>query len=51
MIKFSANKKLNAILNDIHYGSSVDKMSDSRLWETYKRQVGWVVRYIVAHSK
>lgn len=104
MIKFSANKKLNAILNDIHYdlihmaatkkesiseikrykrefprepdyniaqygnliiyyddvrkaykkagyGSSVGKMSDNRLWETYKRQVGWVVRYIVDHSK
>ena len=105
MIKFSANKKLNAILNDIHYdlihrmgankkeaiseikrykrdfprepdyniaqygnlliyygdvrkaykkagyGSTIDKMSDSRLWETYKRQVGWVVRYIVDHSK
>lgn len=105
MIKFSANKKLNAILNDIHYdlihsmgetkkeavseikrykasfpresdyniaqygnlliyygdvrkaykkagyGSSVDKMSDSRLWDTYKRQVGYVARYIIDHAK
>lgn len=104
MVKFSVNKKLNNILNDIYYdlthfcdtkkesiqeikrykkefprepdyniaqygnliiyyydvrqaykkagyGSSIDKMSDTRLWNTYKRQVGWVVRYILDHQK
>lgn len=104
MVKFSVNKKLNNILNDIYYdlthisdtrkdsiaevkhymrefpkepdyniaqygnviiyyddvreaykkagyGSSIDKMSDLRLWDTYKRQVGWVARYIRDHNK
>lgn len=104
MIKFSVNKKLNNILNDIHYDllhfcdtkkesiqeikrykkefprepdyniaqygnliiyyqdvrdaykkagykSTIDKMSDLRLWDTYKKQVGWVVRYILDHQK
>lgn len=103
-VKFSVNKKLNNILNDIYYdllhfcdtkkecineirrykkefprepdyniaqygnliiyyddvraaykkagyGSSVNKMSDSKLWETYKRQVGFVARYILDHNK
>lgn len=33
------------------YGSTVNKMSDSRLWDTYKRQVGYVARYILDHNK
>lgn len=92
-IKFSKNKKLNGVLNDIlkslqdlgleevkryykefraykdynivEYGNlliyyedirelyksngykSVEKMSDSKIWETYKRQVGYVARYMI----
>lgn len=26
---------------------SLDKMSDQKLWDTYKRQVGWVVREVL----
>ena len=26
---------------------SLNKMSDQKLWETYKRQVGYIARYIV----
>ena len=93
MEKFSKNKKLNGVLNDIldslndlgleevkryykEFGAykdyniveyanlliyyddirelyksngykSIDKMSDSKIWETYKRQVGYVARYMV----
>ena len=93
MEKFSKNKKLNGVLNDIldslkdlgleevkryykefraykdynivEYGNlliyyedirelyksngykSIDKMSDSKIWETYKRQVGYVTRYMI----
>lgn len=93
MIKFSKNKKLNGVLNDIldslndlgleevkryykefkeykdynivDYGNlliyyedirelyksngykSIDKMSDSKVWETYKRQVGYVARFML----
>ena len=93
MEKFSKNKKLNGVLNDIldslkdlgleevkryykdfraykdynivEYGNllisyedirelyksngykSVDKMSDIKVWETYKRQVGYVVRLMI----
>lgn len=96
MEKFSKNKKLNGLLNDIldslkdlgieevkryynefkgqkdynivDYGNlliyyddirelyanngykSVQKMSDSKLYETYKRQVGYVVRFIVRNN-
>lgn len=31
------------------YTTTIDKMSDQKLWNTYKRQVGYVTRYIV-HS-
>lgn len=93
MEKFSKNKKLNGVLNDIldslkdlgleevkryykdfraykdynivEYGNlliyyedirelyksngykSIDKMSDSKVWETYKRQVGYVARFMI----
>lgn len=93
MKKFSKNKKLNGVLNDIldslkelgleevkryykefgaykdynivEYGNlliyyedirelyksngykSIDKMSDSKIWETYKRQVGYVTRFMI----
>ena len=93
MEKFSKNKKLNGVLNDIldslkelgleevkryykefrnykdynivEYANlliyyedirelyksngykSIDKMSDSKVWETYKRQVGYVARYMI----
>ena len=92
-IKFSKNKKLNGVLNDIldslndlgleevkryykEFGNykdyniveyanlliyyddirelyksngykSIDKMSDRKIWETYKRQVGYVVRFMI----
>lgn len=29
------------------YTTSIDKISDDRLWETYKNQVGYVVRCII----
>ena len=29
------------------YGSTIDRMSDNQLWETYKRQVGYVVRELL----
>lgn len=99
MIKYSKNKKLNSVLNEIHtqlidlgleevahyynefknvtapdyniaqYGSlliyyvdvremykncgykSLDKMSDEKVWEIYKRQVGWVVRDMKAKGE
>ena len=90
MIKYSKNKKLNSVLNEIHdqlidlgleevkhyynefryetdyniaqYGNlliyyvdvkqmyancgykSIEKMSDNKVWEIYKRQVGYIVR-------
>lgn len=81
MEKFSKNKKLNGVLNNIleslqelgaykdynlvEYGDlliyyedirelyksngykNIDKMSDSKVWETYKRQVGYVARYMI----
>lgn len=93
MEKFSKNKKLNGVLNNIldslkelgleevkryykefkeykdynivEYGNlliyyedirelytsngykSIDKISDSKLWETYKRQVGYVARLMI----
>lgn len=96
MEKFSKNKKLNGLLNDIldslkdlgieevkryynefkgqkdynivEYGNlliyyddirelyinngykSVLKMSDSKLYETYKRQVGYIVRFIIRNN-
>lgn len=28
---------------------TIDKMSDDRIWETYKRQVGYVAREIMKH--
>lgn len=92
-VKFSKNKKLNGVLNDIleslqdlgleevkryykefrnykdynivEYGNlliyyedirelytsngykSIDKMSDRKIWETYKRQVGYVARLMI----
>lgn len=99
-IKFSKNKKLNNILNEIYeefkwnfdedyknetrrymkmfpneidyniaqYGNlliyytdirdiyntcgykSINKMSDDKLWETYKRQVGYIARYIASEG-
>ena len=94
MKKFSKNKKLDGVLNDIldslkdlgleevkryykefrnykdynivEYGNlliyyddirelytsngykSVEKMSDNKVWETYKRQVGYVVRRLLS---
>lgn len=33
------------------YGSTIDKMNDNKLWETYKRQVGYVARYILDNNK
>ena len=33
------------------YGSTIDKMSDEKLWETYKRQVGYVARYLMNKNK
>ena len=96
MEKFSKNKKLNGVLNDIldslkdlgieevkryynefkgqkdynivEYGNlliyyydirelytnngykSVLKMSDTKLYETYKRQVGYVVRFMIRNN-
>ena len=97
MIKFSINKKLDAVLNGIYndilenvsiedlrrYGSdyknepdlniaqhgnllvyyndiynfyrnagykSTDKMSAEAIWNTYKRQVGFVARYIIRNN-
>lgn len=96
MEKFSKNKKLNGVLNDIldslkdlgieevkryynefkgqkdynivDYGNlliyyddirelyinngykSVLKMSDAKLYETYKRQVGYIVRFIIRNN-
>lgn len=93
MEKFSKNKKLNGVLNDIlkslqelgtdevkryykefrqykdynivDYGNlliyyddirelyksngykNIDKISDNKLWETYKRQVGYVARFMI----
>ena len=93
MKKFSKNKKLNGVLNDIlesleelgveevrhyydnfrnetdynlaQYGNllvyyyqvkelysrngykTLEKWSDQKVWETYKRQVGYVVRYML----
>ena len=93
MEKFSKNKKLNGLLNDIleslqdlgieevkryykefksckdynivEYGNlfiyyedirelytsngykNIDKISDRKIWETYKRQVGYVARYMI----
>lgn len=93
MEKFSKNKKLNGVLNDIldslkelgleevtryykefkeykdynivEYGNlliyyddirelyksngykSLDKMSNNKIWETYKRQVGYVARLMI----
>lgn len=93
MIKFSKNKKLNGVLNDIlesleelgveeikhyynsfrnetdynlaQYGNllvyyyqvkelyarngykSIEKMNDAKVWEIYKRQVGYVARYML----
>lgn len=90
MIKYSKNKKLNSVLNEIHdqlidlgveevkhyynefkrepdyniaqYGNlliyyvdvkqiyadcgykSIEKMSDAKVWDIYKRQVGYIVR-------
>lgn len=32
------------------YTSTIDKMSDARLWDTYKRQVGYVTRYIIRNN-
>ena len=28
--------------------NTIDKMSDSKIWETYKRQVGYVVRRLLS---
>ena len=96
MEKFSKNKKLNGVLNDIldslkdlgieevkryynefkgqkdynivEYGNllvyyadirelyvnngykSVLKMSDSKLYETYKRQVGYIIRFMIRNK-
>lgn len=96
MEKFSKNKKLNGVLNDIldslkdlgieevkryynefrgqkdynivDYGNlliyyedirelyanngykSILKMSDSKLYETYKRQVGYIVRFMIRNN-
>ena len=33
------------------YGSSIDRLSDDKLWETYKRQVGYVARYLMNKNK
>ena len=33
------------------YGSTIDKMNDQKLWETYKRQVGYVARYLMNKYK
>ena len=90
MIKYSKNKKLNSVLNEIHgqlidlgleevkhyynefkgnidyniaqYGNlliyyvdikqmyancgykSIEKMSDEKVWDIYKRQVGYIIR-------
>ncbi len=33
------------------YGSTITKMSDEKLWDTYMRQVGYVARYIIDHTK
>lgn len=33
------------------YGSTVSRLSDHKLWDTYKRQVGFVARYILDHNK
>ena len=33
------------------YGSTIDKMSNDKLWETYKRQVGYVARYLMNKNK
>ena len=33
------------------YGSTIDKMNDERLWNTYMRQVGYVARHILANNK
>lgn len=32
------------------YTTSIDKMSDTKLWDTYKRQVGYVTRYIIHNA-
>lgn len=99
MIKYSKNKKLNTLLQDIEtslidnlgideikryhdefkncsdyniaqYGNlliyyvdirglyidsgysanTINKMSDSKIWETYKRQVGYVVRRVLSEG-
>ena len=97
MIKYSKNKKLNSVLNEIHgqlidlgleevkhyynefryepdyniaqYGNlliyyvdvkqmyancgykSIEKMSDNRVWDIYKRQVGFVTRDMKAKGE
>ena len=97
MEKYSKNKKLNSVLNEIHtqllelgleevkhyynefkyesdyniaqYGSllvyyvdvremytncgykSLDKISDAKVWEIYKRQIGYVVRDMKAKGE
>lgn len=42
---------VRAMYKKAGYGSTIDKMSDDRLWETYKRQVGYVVRYLMNKNK
>ena len=97
MIKYSKNKKLNSVLNEIHgqlidlgleevkhyynefkgnidyniaqYGNlliyyvdikqmyancgykSIEKMSDEKVWDIYKRQVGYIVRDMKAKGE
>lgn len=33
------------------YGSTIDRMNDDKLWETYKRQAGYVARYLMNKYK
>ncbi|MBQ9434907.1 MAG: hypothetical protein IJU33_02135 [Bacteroidales bacterium] len=33
------------------YGSTIDRMSDEALWNTYKRQVGYVARHLLSNNK
>lgn len=37
-------------INSGYSANTINKMSDSKIWETYKRQVGYVVRKLMSEE-
>lgn len=40
----------NLYIESGYSNSTINKMSDSKIWETYKRQVGYVVRKLLSEE-